>query len=38
MLAEKFFLVLETLRSHSDGSLKVVSAAQHVPIRLPRAK
>jgi hypothetical protein len=32
MLAEKFFLVLETLRSHaSDGSVKVISTAPHVP-------
>ena len=32
MLAEKFLLVLETLRSHaSDGSVKVVSTAPHVP-------
>lgn len=30
MLAEKFILVLETLRSHaSDGSVKVTSAARH---------
>ena len=37
MLSEKFFLVLETLRSHSpqDGSTRVVSAARHVPIKLP---
>ena len=36
MLAEKFFLVLETLRSHdSDGSPRVVSDACHVPIELP---
>jgi hypothetical protein len=34
MLAEKFFLVLETLRSiASDGSVKVVSNAPHVPIK-----
>jgi hypothetical protein len=32
MLAEKFLLVLETLRSHvSDGSVKVINAAPHVP-------
>jgi hypothetical protein len=32
MLAEKFFLVLETLRNHaSDGSVKVISTASHVP-------
>ena len=37
MLSEKFFLVLETLRSHSpqDGSTRVVSTARHVPIKLP---
>jgi hypothetical protein len=37
MLAEKFFLVLETLKSnaYSDGSPIVVSTAQHVPIKLP---
>ena len=38
MLAEKFFLLLETLRSHSypDGSPRVVSTAPRVPIKLPR--
>lgn len=44
MLAEKFFLILETLISHSpdtgtathpDGGPKVVSRARHVPIKLP---
>ena len=36
MLAEKFFLVLETLRSHaSDGCVKAVSPAQHVPLHPP---
>jgi hypothetical protein len=41
MLAEKFFLFLETLRSqgypeaYSDGSAIVVSTARHVPIKLP---
>jgi hypothetical protein len=37
MLSEKFFLMLETLRSHSqpDGSTRVVSNARHVPIKLP---
>ena len=37
MLSEKFILVLETLRSHSqpDGSTRVVSNARHVPIKLP---
>ena len=34
MLAEKFFLVLETLKSHaSDGSPVVVSTARHIPIK-----
>ena len=38
MLAENFFLLLETLRSHSypDGSPRVVSTAPHVRIKLPR--
>jgi len=37
MLAEKFMLLLETLRSHthSDGSPIVVSTTRHVPIKLP---
>ncbi len=36
MLAEKFFLVLETLKSRaSDGSVRVVSTTPPVPIRLP---
>jgi len=37
MLAEKFFLVLETLRSHNhpDGSPRIVSSTRHVPIKLP---
>lgn len=35
MLAEKFFLVLETLIDHgSDGSVRVVSTSRHVPIKL----
>jgi hypothetical protein len=40
MLAEKFFLVLETIRSHaSDGSGKVISTAPHVPANvLPSQK
>jgi hypothetical protein len=39
MLAEKFFLVLETLksRSYADGSYRVVSTSRHVPIELPDA-
>lgn len=38
MLAEKFFLYLEALirnQSHSDGSPRVVSTAQLVPVKLP---
>jgi hypothetical protein len=37
MLAEKFLLFLETLksRSYADGSPRVVSSAPHVPIKLP---
>ena len=43
MLAEKFLLLLETLRSHMsdksatypDGGPKVVSTSPHVPIKLP---
>jgi len=39
MLAEKFFLVLETLRSFaSDGSVKVVSTAPHIPVKVPSQK
>ena len=40
MLAEKFFLVLETLRSHaSDGKPQIViSTTEHVPITPPRRK
>ncbi|WP_315833351.1 hypothetical protein [Bradyrhizobium prioriisuperbiae] len=42
MLAEKFFLLLETIRSHMsdksatypDGGPRVVSTAPHVPIKL----
>ena len=37
MLAEKFFLVLETIMSHTyrDGSPIVVSTSRHIPIKLP---
>jgi len=37
MLAEKFFLVLETIisRPSPDGDVIVVSASRHVPIKLP---
>jgi hypothetical protein len=37
VLAEKFFLLLETLKSRSypDGSQRVTSASRHVPMELP---
>ncbi len=37
MLAEKLFLLLETLKSRAypDGSPRVVSTSPHVPIKLP---
>ena len=37
MLAEKFFLLLETIRSHlyDDGAPRVVSTSRFVPIVLP---
>ncbi len=41
MLAEKFMLVLEALRSHTahpDGSPRVVSSSPHVPVQLPAGK
>jgi hypothetical protein len=40
MLAEKFFLLLETLKScgYADGSYRVVSTSRHVPMELPNAK
>ena len=40
MLAEKFFLVLETLKSHTwpDGSLRITSTSPHVPLKLPERK
>ena len=40
VLAEKFFLLLETLKSRSypDGSPRVTSTSPHVPMELPRAK
>ena len=39
MLAEKFILLIEALRSqtHRDGSPRVVSTAPHVPVKLPGA-
>jgi hypothetical protein len=40
MLAEKFFLVLETLirasQTYPDGAPRIVSTAPHVPLNLPR--
>jgi hypothetical protein len=40
VLAEKFFLLLETLksRSYQDGGPRVTSTSPHVPMELPRAK
>jgi hypothetical protein len=40
MLAEKFILLLETIKSHSnpDGSPCVVSTSRHVPIKVPERK
>jgi hypothetical protein len=40
MLAEKFFLVLETLRSnlHDGGAPRVVTTSRHVPIGLAEIK
>jgi hypothetical protein len=40
MLAEKFLLVLETLRSRAqpDGSVRVVSTSTHIPVTLPEVK
>ena len=40
MLAEKFFLVLETLRSNlnDDGAPRVVTSSRHVPIALSAMK
>ena len=39
MLAEKFFLLLETLKSHTapDGTTRVVSDSPHVSVKLPTA-
>lgn len=39
MLAEKFFLFLETLlngQTYPDGSPRVVSTSPHVAVKLPR--
>jgi hypothetical protein len=40
MLAEKFFLLLETLKSHSypDGSPRVVSNSPHIAVKLPESQ
>jgi hypothetical protein len=40
MLAEKFFLMLESLiktqgQTHRDGSQRIVSTSPHVPVQLP---
>ena len=44
MLAEKYFLLLETIRSiaerspaYADGGPKVISTSPHVPVELPGA-
>lgn len=41
MLAEKFFLLLETVRSQNqfypDGGPIIVSTTRHVPVKLPNA-
>jgi hypothetical protein len=40
VLAEKFILLLETLRSYTekDGSPRVVTTSPHVPVQLPSRK
>jgi hypothetical protein len=40
MLAEKFFLLLETIRSHiyDDGAPRILSTSRFVPIELPAAR
>src|SRR5258708_10016225 len=37
MLAEKFILLLETVKSHAhpDGSPRVISTSPHIPAKLP---
>ena len=44
MLAEKYMLLLETIRSlaergpaYADGSPRVVSTSPHIPVQMPRA-
>ena len=40
MLAEKFFLLLETLKTHNfpDESPRVVSRSPHIPVKLPQSQ
>ena len=40
MLAEKFILLLETIKSHihPDGGPRVISTSRHVPVKLPDGK
>ena len=39
MLAEKFFLVLETIKSHSSyEGVRIVSSTPQVPAKLPTKK
>jgi hypothetical protein len=40
MLAEKFFLLLETIKSRTypDGSPRVVSNSPHIPVMLPQSQ
>jgi hypothetical protein len=39
MLAEKFILLMETLKSHAspDGVPRIVSVFPHAPVKLPAA-
>jgi hypothetical protein len=40
MLAEKFFLLLETLKSRTypDASPRVISNSPHIPVMLPQSQ
>jgi hypothetical protein len=38
MLAEKFILVLETLRSNAPSDNVIVSGAPHIPVKLPLSR
>lgn len=40
MLAEKFILLLETIKSHShpDGSPRVISTSRHIPVKVAERK